>query len=253
MPYPQIYKNFNAIPGPTYTCNRCGNEGHFVQVCPTNLDPAYDQAPDSSYQCKICFKRGVHYNSICPLNRDPFSINQRRKALASNEEMNVRRASQGRFRGIEDVNPRALLCYEPEGLVYPHRDGSQEMPSRDEVELQEEKDGDMMEGVEENTRPKYSRFIEELAAARIEMTELVHETRPRPTALDMWEDTMEKTVDGWLLAISDGPATDTESAGYDGDEEETLSEVDQYVCSLASGSHTIGTMAMEARGVRGEI
>ncbi|RDW91881.1 hypothetical protein BP5796_01275 [Coleophoma crateriformis] len=236
MPYLQMYKNFNTIPGPTYTCNRCGNEGHFVEVCPTNLDPAYDQAPDSNYQCKICLKRGVHYNSICPLNQDPYSINQRRKAMASNEQMEVRRASQSRFRGIEDANPRALFSYEPDGVVDQNRNGSQEMLNRDEVELREEKDGDVVEGVEENTPRKYSRFIEELAAVRLEMTELVHATRPRPTALDMWEDTMEKAIDGWLFATSDGPTTDTESAGCDGDEEETPCEVDQYVSTSASGS-----------------
>jgi hypothetical protein len=54
--------------------------GHHLQVCPTNLDPAYDKPPDASYECEICGERGKHFKSLCPLNKDPYSIYQKRKA-----------------------------------------------------------------------------------------------------------------------------------------------------------------------------
>ena len=55
--------------------------GHFLQVCPTNLDPTFDLPPNKTYQCPICRKWGKHYSSLCPMNEDPFSIIQKRKAL----------------------------------------------------------------------------------------------------------------------------------------------------------------------------
>jgi hypothetical protein len=54
--------------------------GHHLQVCPTNMDPAYDRPPDNSYICRICGARGKHFNSLCPENIDPHSIIQKRKA-----------------------------------------------------------------------------------------------------------------------------------------------------------------------------
>jgi hypothetical protein len=54
--------------------------GHYLQVCPTNLDPTYDKPPDNKYVCTCCQARGQHYRSLCPRNTDPYSIFQRRKA-----------------------------------------------------------------------------------------------------------------------------------------------------------------------------
>jgi hypothetical protein len=54
--------------------------GHYLQVCPTNMDPAYDRPPDNSYTCRICGARGKHFNSLCPENIDSHSIIQKRKA-----------------------------------------------------------------------------------------------------------------------------------------------------------------------------
>jgi hypothetical protein len=55
--------------------------GHFLEVCPTNLNPTFDKAPNENYCCPICRKWGKHYKSLCPLNEDPFSIIQKRRSL----------------------------------------------------------------------------------------------------------------------------------------------------------------------------
>jgi hypothetical protein len=31
-----------GVPPPTYTCHRCGQHGHYIQLCPTNNDPNFD-------------------------------------------------------------------------------------------------------------------------------------------------------------------------------------------------------------------
>ena len=33
----------HAVPPPSYTCHRCGEKGHYIQHCPTNDDPDFDQ------------------------------------------------------------------------------------------------------------------------------------------------------------------------------------------------------------------
>jgi hypothetical protein len=49
-------------------------------VCPTNIDPAYDRPPESTYICEICGAKGTHIKSLCPQNRDPLSLIMKRKA-----------------------------------------------------------------------------------------------------------------------------------------------------------------------------
>ncbi|PBP27227.1 putative protein MPE1 [Diplocarpon rosae] len=71
---------FDGPPPANYVCNRCSKRGHHLQVCPTNLDPAFDRLPDNNYRCEICHKRGDHFKSLCPENSDPYSITQKRKA-----------------------------------------------------------------------------------------------------------------------------------------------------------------------------
>lgn len=53
--------------------------GHHLQVCPTNLDPAYDRPPAADYECEICKAVGKHFRSLCPRNFDPYSIIQKRR------------------------------------------------------------------------------------------------------------------------------------------------------------------------------
>lgn len=97
--------DFHKAPPGDYVCNRCDKKGtltlfpsfaaqnikaclsaltnsfagHFVQVCPTNLDPAFDKPPHRTYYCPLCYLNGAHYKSLCPMNSDPFSLTQQRK------------------------------------------------------------------------------------------------------------------------------------------------------------------------------
>ncbi|KAJ4389844.1 hypothetical protein N0V93_007316 [Gnomoniopsis smithogilvyi] len=61
-----------------YRCYRCEVPGHFVQDCPTNLDPSFDKIPVGSYRCMICGKIKAHLTSLCPDNTDPRSLTQLR-------------------------------------------------------------------------------------------------------------------------------------------------------------------------------
>lgn len=108
--------DYMAPPPGSYICNRCGIPGmfsltfeqplesfkqsvpawtniiagHHLQVCPTNLDPAYDKAPGDTYTCAVCHLNGAHYRSLCPHNGDPFSLTQqRRTALAAANYINL--------------------------------------------------------------------------------------------------------------------------------------------------------------------
>jgi hypothetical protein len=87
-------------PGPFYVCNRCSVpgkknlpplnyyrfflfltfsflSGHFIQDCPTNLDPAYDRPPPEDYSCAYCGSK-QHFITTCPRNTRPDSMNQQR-------------------------------------------------------------------------------------------------------------------------------------------------------------------------------
>ncbi|KAK3688397.1 hypothetical protein B0T22DRAFT_439944 [Podospora appendiculata] len=67
-----------------YVCDRCGEPGHKINHCPTNLDPSFDKRPSKTYTCKLCKSRGDHYLSLCPLNDRRDSITQqRRRAFGS--------------------------------------------------------------------------------------------------------------------------------------------------------------------------
>ncbi|ETS82368.1 hypothetical protein PFICI_04244 [Pestalotiopsis fici W106-1] len=84
--YPKDYKTAvkngsldNTHPHKGYVCNRCGQGGHWVHLCPTNLDPSYDSAPAPDYACKLCGEKGLHFWCLCPSNKDKSSITQQRK------------------------------------------------------------------------------------------------------------------------------------------------------------------------------
>lgn len=93
---------YAGTPYPGYICKRCGGSGMFVlcfqdivnfwfdecslwftghhlQVCPTNLDPSWDEPPEPDYECTICGIQGDHYKSLCPRNADPNCLNQKRR------------------------------------------------------------------------------------------------------------------------------------------------------------------------------
>ncbi|EJT73995.1 hypothetical protein GGTG_07845 [Gaeumannomyces tritici R3-111a-1] len=84
----------SLAPKAGYVCSRCGVPGHFVHLCPTNLDPAYDKTP-KSYRCHICREVGQHITSLCPRNADKSSLYQRRLRA---QHQGARPASRGRTR-----------------------------------------------------------------------------------------------------------------------------------------------------------
>jgi hypothetical protein len=73
--------SFPAIPPGDYICKRCGGNDHYLQDCPTHLNPAYDVVPMPNYICAICGAAGKHLLNVCPQNTDPGSITQQRLSL----------------------------------------------------------------------------------------------------------------------------------------------------------------------------
>lgn len=90
----------------TYVCKRCNQKGKFralqvcfgacltlaghkIQHCPTNMDPKYDKAPDPNYRCDFCKKYGDHFAALCPRNKQPWSLNEQRRAAARAESSNT--------------------------------------------------------------------------------------------------------------------------------------------------------------------
>ncbi|KAI1810105.1 hypothetical protein GGS20DRAFT_589877 [Poronia punctata] len=68
-----------SVPPPTnYLCKRCNEPGHWIQLCPTNIDPDFDLAP-CDYYCKLCGRRDAHFSAFCPQNSHELSLAQRRK------------------------------------------------------------------------------------------------------------------------------------------------------------------------------
>ncbi|KAK6957614.1 hypothetical protein Daesc_000401 [Daldinia eschscholtzii] len=61
-----------------YICKRCDRPGHWIQLCPTNLDPSWDQPPPQSYRCEICKVSGKHFATLCPRNEYELSLTQQR-------------------------------------------------------------------------------------------------------------------------------------------------------------------------------
>ncbi|KXJ85492.1 hypothetical protein Micbo1qcDRAFT_209900 [Microdochium bolleyi] len=64
-----------------YICKRCARPGHWLQHCPTNLDPSYDVPPYRDYKCDICGARGEHFVTLCPRNREPTSLTRQRQDM----------------------------------------------------------------------------------------------------------------------------------------------------------------------------
>ncbi|KAI8964372.1 hypothetical protein F5Y11DRAFT_345518 [Daldinia sp. FL1419] len=61
-----------------YICKRCDRPGHWIQLCPTNLDPKWDQSPPINYRCEICKEYGKHFATLCPRNEHELSLTQQR-------------------------------------------------------------------------------------------------------------------------------------------------------------------------------
>ncbi|KAL2142683.1 hypothetical protein VTI28DRAFT_838 [Corynascus sepedonium] len=61
-----------------YSCNRCGQRGHYFENCPTDLDPTLDRKPPEAYVCHLCNRKDHHHISHCPTNKDSDSITEQR-------------------------------------------------------------------------------------------------------------------------------------------------------------------------------
>ncbi|KAK0627749.1 hypothetical protein B0T14DRAFT_579992 [Immersiella caudata] len=71
------HTNTMEQPAGPYVCKRCSLPGHFIQDCPTNLDPAYDLLPPPGYRCALCSSK-QHFITACPRNTRPDSMTQQR-------------------------------------------------------------------------------------------------------------------------------------------------------------------------------
>ncbi|TRX98296.1 hypothetical protein FHL15_000941 [Xylaria flabelliformis] len=70
------------------TATRADRRGrHWIQLCPTNLDPHYDQAPAHDYRCNFCGRKGDHFATLCSKNPYEGSLaKQREHAVAGTRE-----------------------------------------------------------------------------------------------------------------------------------------------------------------------
>ncbi|KAI8950940.1 hypothetical protein F4801DRAFT_589989 [Xylaria longipes] len=85
------YKVFEDLelstPPKNYICRRCHEPGHWIQHCPTNLDPRYDSAPAHDYRCNFCGRKGDHFATLCSKNPNEGSLTkQREHAIAETRE-----------------------------------------------------------------------------------------------------------------------------------------------------------------------
>ncbi|RYP71528.1 hypothetical protein DL769_004682 [Monosporascus sp. CRB-8-3] len=90
--------NFSVPPPANYVCKRCDKPGHWIQLCPTNLDPRWDKPPAPDYRCEICLEVGKHFATLCPLNKKKVSLTKQRERAG----IKARSPTQGeshRYRG----------------------------------------------------------------------------------------------------------------------------------------------------------
>lgn len=110
---PAVSKSLAANPSSTYVCKRCNQEGEFgasqvcfgpdltsaghkIQHCPTNLDPNFDKAPDPDYRCDFCKRLGDHFATLCPRNKQPWSLNEQRRLATRAESSKTRTRNKPR-------------------------------------------------------------------------------------------------------------------------------------------------------------
>ncbi|KAI0165513.1 hypothetical protein GGR57DRAFT_496989 [Xylariaceae sp. FL1272] len=78
-----IDASLSSTPPKRYTCKRCGKGGHWIQVCPTNLDPQFDRPPTEDYKCFICGEVGSHFGTLCPQNEARHSLTKLRESAGA--------------------------------------------------------------------------------------------------------------------------------------------------------------------------
>ncbi|KAI1180688.1 hypothetical protein F4777DRAFT_258734 [Nemania sp. FL0916] len=92
---PRYFSGLPPVPPEDYICRRCKKSGHWIQRCPTNLDPTYDVAPPPTYRCGICKKKGHHFATLCPLNPHEESLARQREHAHSGLPEDKKRHSFG--------------------------------------------------------------------------------------------------------------------------------------------------------------
>ncbi|KAI0445958.1 hypothetical protein F4803DRAFT_559805 [Xylaria telfairii] len=102
-----------SIPPKNYICRRCDEPGHWIQYCPTNLDPRYDQAPGYDYRCNFCGQKGDHFATLCSKNPHEGSLTkQREHAIAEiREPRTPTRSSQHHYQSRESSATRVRDRY----------------------------------------------------------------------------------------------------------------------------------------------
>jgi len=209
-----------------------------LQVCPTNIDPAYDRPPGDTYVCAICSARGEHFNSLCPKNTDPYCLTQKRKragilaAPTGPKKENIVLTKE-RWERDEDTGKAGK---ENHKLIIPHRQIKRErkentvekriLGKRIKIPERDGWPGDMVsreERLDRNIqnepicRPTFetSSSVDSIKEAQCDniqrlvrrygpvMTEVVNPVRDRPTALDLWkqdDDIHHQRIDAtWVL------------------------------------------------------
>ncbi|KAI0109922.1 hypothetical protein F4814DRAFT_450884 [Daldinia grandis] len=89
-----------------YICKRCDQPGHWIQLCPTNLDPKWDQPPPPYYRCEICKISGRHFATLCPQNEYELSLTQQRLRIKDQPKTPTREYPHCRDRSPFTPSPR---------------------------------------------------------------------------------------------------------------------------------------------------
>ncbi|KAI0478510.1 hypothetical protein GGR56DRAFT_325409 [Xylariaceae sp. FL0804] len=97
-PGPTGRPDLTVPPHKGYICKRCKESGHWIQLCPTNMDPRYDTPPTEDYICHLCGLWGDHFSTLCPLNRKDHSLTQQRRAAASKQTASSPDGERSRLR-----------------------------------------------------------------------------------------------------------------------------------------------------------
>ncbi|KAI1744197.1 hypothetical protein F4680DRAFT_284521 [Xylaria scruposa] len=98
-----------STPPKNYVCRRCQKSGHWIQLCPTNLDPHYDQAPAHDYRCNFCGRKGDHFATLCSKNPHEGSLAKQREHAAAETRKSRTPAKSSRRRYQHQEPPATRL------------------------------------------------------------------------------------------------------------------------------------------------
>lgn len=84
-------------------------KGHWVQLCPTNMDPAFDRPPEPDYKCLICGRVGDHFATLCEHNIRQVSLYQQRKRAGNKKKVAYPDSDASRDRSYRDRRSPSLV------------------------------------------------------------------------------------------------------------------------------------------------